>query len=87
MVLRRFDPTRALQFLAVIDELKPLRVLSLTSKDLSAATAILWRFHDQDLTLADAMGLHIMRKHGIAACWSTDFHLGLGGARLAIHEG
>jgi len=73
--------------LAVIEELKPLRVLSLTHKDLSGASAILRRFHDQELTLADAMGLHIMREHRIASCWSTDFHLGLTGARLAIHEG
>lgn len=84
--LRRFDPNRALQFLAVIDELKPLRVLSLTPKDLSGATAFLRRFHDHDLTLADAMGLYIMRKRGISSCWSTDFHLGLTGASLAIHE-
>jgi len=85
--LRRFDPHRALLFLAVIEELKPLRVLSLTPKDLSGASAILRRFHDQELTLTDAVGLHIMHEHGIASCWSTDFHLGLTGARLAIHEG
>lgn len=43
------------------------------------------RFGDQDLTLVDAIGLHLMRDGHVASCWSTDRHLGLTGTTLAIH--
>ena len=38
------------------------------------------------LTIADATGLHLMAKHHIQTCWSTDFHLGLTGVPLVISE-
>lgn len=41
---------------------------------------------DQDLTLTDAVGLHVMRELAITACWSTDFHLGLTGVTLVVDE-
>ena len=47
--------------------------------------ARLRRFADQDLTLVDAVGLHLMRDGRVASGWSTDRHLGLTGAQLAIH--
>jgi len=50
----------------------------------SAAT--LRKFSDQDLTLADALGLYLMRARRISRCWSTDFHLGLTGVSLVINE-
>lgn len=84
--LRRFDQTRALQFLTFIEELKPLRVLPATPRSLTNAAGIIRRFRDQDLTLVDALGLHVMSERDIATCWSTDFHLGLTGATLVIHE-
>ena len=84
--LRRFDRTRALQYLMVIRELGPLRVLSVAQRDLSDAASLLRKFADQDLTLTDALGLHVMNERGIVSCWSTDFHLSLAGARLVIHE-
>ena len=84
--LRRFDQNRALQFLAVVEDMRPLRVLSTGNSDLSAANQVVRRFSDQSLTLVDALGLHVMQERGISVCWSTDFHLGLTGARLAIHE-
>ena len=84
--LRRFDQTRALQFLAFIEELKPLRVLPATPKGLADAANIIRRFRDQDLTLVDSLGLHVMSERTIRTCWSTDFHLGLAGAALVIHE-
>lgn len=83
--LRRYDRGRALQFLAFIDALTPLQVLTLTRCEQDAAAAILRRFADQDLTLADALGLHLMAEHGCPRCWSTDFRLGLTGVPLAIH--
>jgi hypothetical protein len=41
---------------------------------------------DQDLTLADAVGLQLMATRKLRQCWSTDFHLGLGGAALVINQ-
>lgn len=84
--LRRYDRTRALQFLSLIDQLKPLKVVALTAKLQAHATDLLRRFSDQDLTLADALGLHLMEDREIASCWSTDFHLGLTGVPLVIHQ-
>jgi predicted nucleic acid-binding protein len=42
------------------------------------------KFSDQNLTLADAHGLAIMRELRIGCCWSTDRHLGLDGVPLVI---
>jgi hypothetical protein len=47
---------------------------------------ILRKFADQDLTLTDAVGLHVMSVHKTAMCWSTDFHLGLTGVPLAVNS-
>ncbi|MDS4021312.1 MAG: PIN domain-containing protein [Candidatus Competibacter sp.] len=83
--LRRYDRTRALQFMAMIELMTPLELIPVGPDEEIAALAILRRFSDQDLTLADAVGLHIMAARGIRECWSTDFHLGLTGAFLVIH--
>lgn len=84
--LKRYDRTRALQFLAMIEDMRFLEVLAASSEGLSRATAVLRRYSDQDLTLVDALGLHVMAERRLAACWSTDFHLGLTGVPLVIHE-
>ncbi len=85
--LRRFDRQRALQFLAMIEEMQPLVVLPIGPKEQTAAALILRKFSDLDLTLVDAVGLHVMRTQRLKICWSTDFHLGLTGVPLAIHGG
>jgi predicted nucleic acid-binding protein len=84
--LKRYDRTRALQFIAMIEAMDPLRVLAVGPAEQKAATALLRRFSDQDLTLADAVGLHVMQSRRIRVCWSADFHLGLTGVPLVIHE-
>jgi predicted nucleic acid-binding protein len=84
--LRRFDTTRALQFLALVQAIRPLRVRGVGPTDQKAAVALLRRFSDQPLTLADAVGLHVMETHRVSTCWSTDRHMGLTGIPLAIHE-
>jgi predicted nucleic acid-binding protein len=84
--LHRYDRSRAIQFLAMIEQMTPLVVLSIESTDLSAGVGIIRRFSDQDLTLVDAVGLHVMAVRKTAKCWSTDFHLGLTGVPLAIHD-
>lgn len=84
--LRRFDRTRALQFAAFIEELRPLRLAPVGLDEHAGGVELLRRFADQDLTLADAVGLYLMKSLGITACWSTDFHLGLLGAALVVDE-
>lgn len=82
--LRRYDQSRAIQFLAFVHELAPLRVLPFTAEDLSKAGALLKKFTDQAVTLADLHGLIVMRERRIRECWSTDRHLALTGARLVM---
>jgi predicted nucleic acid-binding protein len=84
--LKRYDRTRALQFLALIEVLEPLQMLSVGSPELVGAVRILRKFSDQDLSLTDAVGLHVMKTQRISSCWSTDFHLGLTGVPLVIRE-
>jgi predicted nucleic acid-binding protein len=83
--LRRYDRHRGLMFLALVEQLRPLRVASVGSAEMTGATALLRRFSDQDLTIVDAAGLHLMQIKRIRSCWSTDFHLSLTGVPLVIH--
>jgi predicted nucleic acid-binding protein len=80
--LRRYDRQRALQFLVYVDALPDLTIRSFDAVELAAATAIVKKYADQDLTLADAHGLSIMSNLRIKCCWSTDRHMGLGGVAL-----
>jgi predicted nucleic acid-binding protein len=82
--LRRYDRTRALRFLAMIEDMTPLSVAVVGPLEQEKATAILRHFSDQDLTMTDAVGLHIMQAQRIPVCWSTDFHLGITGVPLVI---
>jgi hypothetical protein len=66
--------------------MKPLRVLGATPRDQAGGTGMPRRFSDQDLTMCDAVGLHLMNEKATRDCWSTDFHLGLTGVPLAIHR-
>jgi len=84
--LRRYDGHRALQFLDFVDSLPRLTISAVTKATLNEATVLLRRFSDQSLTLADAVGLHLMAHHGIPSCWSTDRHLSLTGVPLVIHR-
>jgi predicted nucleic acid-binding protein len=83
--LRRYDAAKGLQFLTMIEAM-PLKVLSVGLEEHSGATALLRRFSDQELTLTDAVGLHVMAVRRTRVCWSTDFHLGLTKVPLAIHQ-
>lgn len=84
--LRRYDRRRALQFMAMIEDMTPLTVVGVGEKEQAAAAAVLRRFSDQDLTLTDAVGLHVMKANRLRTCWSTDFHLGLTGVPLVMNE-
>ncbi|MBI3933294.1 MAG: type II toxin-antitoxin system VapC family toxin [Acidobacteria bacterium] len=84
--LKRYDRTRALQFLSFLEDLKPLRLMPVGPAEHAGGVQMLRRFSDQNLTLTDAVGLHVMRTSGITRCWSTDFHLGLTGVPLVVDE-
>ena len=84
--LRRYDRMRAMQFLAMIEEMDPLHVVAVGRREQAGATTLLRKFSDQNLTLTDAIGLYLMRDRRITMCWSTDFHLGLTGVLLAVNE-
>ncbi len=83
--LRRYDRMRALQFLAMIEAMTPLTVVSVGPTEQAAAAGLLRRYSDQNLTMTDAVGLHVMSARSVATCWSTDFHLGITGIPLAIN--
>ena len=62
--LRRFDRSRGLGFLSMIELLAPLTILPVGPKEITAAKVLLRRFSDQDLTMADAVGLrHLIGDH------------------------
>jgi predicted nucleic acid-binding protein len=84
--LRRYDRTRALQFVAMIEVMAPLQIVSIGAAEQRAAARILRKYADQDLTVADALGLHLMSERRITSCWSTDRHLALAGVQLVINE-
>jgi predicted nucleic acid-binding protein len=85
--LRRYDRRRAQQFLAMIEAMTPLRVVGVGALEQAAGIGMLQRFSDQDLTLTDAVGLHVSDAHRVSAVWSTDLHLGLTGLPLVIERG
>lgn len=80
--LKRYDRTRALQFIALIETLTPLQVAAVGPNEQAGGIGVLRRFADQDLSLTDAIGLHMMKEQRIGVCWSTDRHLGLTGVPL-----
>ncbi len=84
--LKRYDRHRAMQFMAMIEVMTPLSVFPVGPAEINGGAAMMRKFKDQDLTLADAVGLHHMAVRKLHLCWSTDFHLGLGGAELVINR-
>lgn len=84
--LKRYDGNRSLHFMNFIEALKGLVIKSMGAKEIKRASEYLRKFSDQNLTLADAVGLFFLDHFKIKQCWSTDYHLGLTGASLVIHE-
>jgi predicted nucleic acid-binding protein len=84
--LKRYDRTRALQFIALVEALSPMAVVSVGQEEQAGGIRMLRKFSDQDLTMTDAVGLHVMTASRIHTCWSTDRHLGLGGASLVTER-
>lgn len=84
--LKRYDETRALQFMAFIENMNMMTIVEVGKHEIVSATSFLRKFADQKLTLTDVLGLHIMEERRITSCWSTDFHMGLTGVPLVIHQ-
>ena len=82
--LRRYGRTQALSFLDMIEALDPMVVAPVGPTEQRDASALLRRFCDQDLTIADAVGLHLMSAQRVRVCWSTDRHLGITGVPLVL---
>lgn len=82
--LRRYDRHRAVQFLAFIAALPGLTIRGFDASELAKTDGIVKKFPDQDVSLADAHGLAVMRERRIGRCWSTDRHLGLEGVPLVL---
>jgi len=70
----------------MIEAMAPLRIASVGAAEQEGAGVLLRRYSDQNLTMTDAVGLHLMEQRRVASCWSTDFHLALGGAQLVIND-
>ena len=84
--LKRYDRTRALQFIAMVEALSPMAIVAVGQDEQAGGIRMLRKFSDQNLTLTDAVGLHVMTVRRIHACWSTDRHLGLTGAALVTEQ-
>jgi len=84
--LRRYDLSRAFQFLNFVEDLSTLQTIAIGSPELTKAYTFMRKFSDQSLTLADAIGLVLMDQRKIRTCWSTDRHLGITGVPLVIHS-
>ncbi|HEV2198280.1 MAG TPA: PIN domain-containing protein [Bryobacteraceae bacterium] len=82
--LRRVHVQRAMEFLSFVRSLKPLAILPFGRDQIESVRPLLTKFEDQGVTMADVHGLFIMQGRRIKVCWSTDRHLGLTGANLAM---
>jgi predicted nucleic acid-binding protein len=83
--LKRYDVSRGLHFLAMVETM-PLSILAITHREQQSAISLIRDYSDQDLTLTDAVGLHLMALRRIRTCWSTDFQMGLTKVPLVIHQ-
>jgi len=84
--LKRYDRTRGLLFLSMIEAMRPMKIAAVGAEEQEGGVRILRKFSDQDLSLTDAIGLHLMKTQRITTCWSTDRHLGLTGVPLIIEK-
>ena len=82
--LRRYDRLRATQFLAFARGFNLAEIVNFDAVAIRQAEAVISRFSDQNLTLADAHGIAIMGGRKFKGCWSTDRHLALAGVPLVV---
>ena len=80
--LHRMGEEQALSFRHLVDNLKGLRVLDATREHHAAVVRMLDRFRGTKLSYTDASGLVHLEQRKITRVWSTDHHLGVGGAEV-----
>ena len=78
--LHRMGEEQARAFRGLIDNLKGLKILDATMAHHHHVVRMLDRFRGTKLTYVDASSLTHMEQKKIRLVWSTDHHLGLGGA-------
>ncbi len=80
--LHRMGEEQARLFRQFIENLKNLRILEATVAHHADVTDMLDRFRGTKLTYVDASSLVHLGQKKIRVVWSTDHHLGLGGAEV-----
>ena len=84
--LKRYDISRAIEFLNFIDTLNVLKILEVGAMEIKKASDSIRKYSDQELTIADALGLVIMNQLKIKICWSVDRDLSLNGVPIVINH-
>lgn len=80
--LHRMGEEQARTFRQLLDNLQGLRVLDATQEHHAAVVRILDRYRGTKLSYTDASSLTHLEQRKIRRVWSTDHHLGLGGAEV-----
>lgn len=80
--LHRMGEEQARSFRQLLDTLKGLRILDATREHHVAVVRMLDRFRGTKLSYTDASSLVHLEQRKIRTVWSTDHHLGLGGAEV-----
>jgi predicted nucleic acid-binding protein len=80
--LHRMGEEQARAFRTLVDNLKGLRVLDATREHHVAVVRMLDRFRGMKLSYTDASSLVHLEQRKIKCVWSTDHHLGIGGAEV-----
>jgi len=84
--LHRTGEEAARSFRQLIDALKGLRIYEANAAHHTAVVAMLERLRGSKLTYVDASSLVHLEEKKIGCVWSTDHHLGLGGAEVLPHS-
>ncbi len=80
--LHRMGEEQARSFLQLVATLKGLRLVGATREHHAAVLRMLDRCRGTKLSYVDASSLVHLEQLGIKRVWSTDHHLGLGGAEV-----
>jgi len=72
----------AREFLRLTRTLAKLQVLDTSDQHRNDIAGILDRFRGSKLSYVDASSLTYIKKRRIKTVWSTDHHLGIGGAQV-----
>ncbi len=81
-ILHKYGEESARSFRLLLDRLEGLRVFDATTDHHAEIVRVLDKYRGAKLTYVDASSLALMNRHLIKQVWSTDHHLGLGGAEV-----